>query len=48
MLLPVPTPACFFSLGFEPVKDDFEHDFNWMTDEADGSGRAVVCTFYLP
>ena len=26
-----------FSLGFEPVQNDFQHDFTWMTDEAGGS-----------
>ena len=26
-----------FGLGFEPVQDDFQHDFTWMTDEANGS-----------
>ena len=26
-----------FSLEFEHVQDDFQHDFTWMTDEADGS-----------
>ena len=26
-----------FSLGFKPVQDDFQHDFTWMTDAADGS-----------
>ena len=23
------------SLEFEPVQDDFQHDFTWMTDEAE-------------
>ena len=27
----------FFSLGFKPVQDDFQHDFARMTDEADSS-----------
>ena len=27
----------FFSLGFKPIQDDFQHDFAWMTDEADSS-----------
>ena len=27
----------FFSLGFKPVQDNFQHDFAWMTDEADSS-----------
>ena len=26
-----------FSSGFTPVQDDFQHDFTWKTDEADGS-----------
>ena len=26
-----------FSLGCEPVQDDSQHDFTWMTDEANGS-----------
>ena len=26
-----------FSLGFNPVQDDFQHDFAQMTDEADSS-----------
>ena len=26
-----------FSLGFEPVQYDSQHDFTWMTDEANGS-----------
>ena len=25
----------FFSLGFQPIQDDFQHDFARMTDEAD-------------
>ena len=25
-----------FSLGFEPVQDDFQYDFTWMTDKANG------------
>ena len=25
----------FFSLGFMPIQDDFQHDFARMTDEAD-------------
>ena len=28
---------CFFSLGFKPIQDDFQHDFARMTDEADSS-----------
>ena len=27
----------FFSLGFKPIQDDFQHDFVRMTDEADSS-----------
>ena len=27
----------FFSLGFQPIKDDFQHDFARMIDEADSS-----------
>ena len=27
----------FFSLGFEPIQNDFQHDFAQMTDEADSS-----------
>ena len=26
-----------FNLGSEPVQDDSEHDFTWMTDETNGS-----------
>ena len=26
-----------FSLGFQPVQDDSQHDFTWMTDEANDS-----------
>ena len=26
-----------FSLGFQPAQDDSQHDFTWMTDEANGS-----------
>ena len=29
----------FFSFGFQPIQDDFQHDFARMTDEAD---RSVV------
>ena len=28
----------FFSLGFRPIQDDFQHDFARVTDEADSSG----------
>ena len=27
----------FFSLGFKPIQDDFQHDFARMTGEADSS-----------
>ena len=27
----------FFGLGFQPIQDDFQHDFARMTDEADSS-----------
>ena len=27
----------FFSLGFKPIQDDFQHDFARMTDEANSS-----------
>ena len=27
----------FFSLGFKPIQDDFQHDFARMTDKADSS-----------
>ena len=27
----------FFSLGFQPIQDDFQHDFARLTDEADSS-----------
>ena len=27
----------FFSLGFKPIQEDFQHDFARMTDEADSS-----------
>ena len=27
----------FFSLGFKPIQDDFQHDFSRMTEEADSS-----------
>ena len=27
----------FFSLGFQPIQDDFQHDISRMTDEADSS-----------
>ena len=34
-----------FGFGFKPVQDDFQHDFAQMTDEADGLGRVVGCSF---
>ena len=27
----------FFSFGFKPIQDDFQHDFVRLTDEADSS-----------
>ena len=36
---------CFFSLGYKPIQDDFQHDFARMTDDADRSGRTVSCPF---
>ena len=27
----------FFSLGFKPIQDEFQHDFARMTDETDSS-----------
>ena len=36
---------CFFSLGFKPIQDDFQHNFARMTDEANSSGRAASCPF---
>ena len=36
VLLPV-LSNYFFSLGFKPIEDDFQHDFAGMTDEADSS-----------
>ena len=43
-------PCLFFSnilysLGFEPVQDDFQHDFSWMTDEANGS--VILAELYV-
>ena len=35
----------FFSLGFKPIQDDFQHDFYQMIDEADSSGKAASCPF---
>ena len=42
VLLPALNPACssavdLFSLRFQPIQDDFQHDFARMTDEADSS-----------
>ena len=39
---PCSEPSLFFSnnlffLGFGPVQDDSQHDFTWMTDEANAS-----------
>ena len=41
----------FFSLGFKPIQDDFQHDFARMTDEADSSvvmAELQVALFSLP
>ena len=35
----------FFSLGFKPSQDDFQHDFARMNDKADRSDKAVSCPF---
>ena len=35
----------FFSLGFKPIQDDFQHDFAPMTDEADSS--VVLAELYV-
>ena len=32
-----------FSLGFESVKNNFQYNFTWMTDEADGSVVLAEC-----
>ena len=45
VLLPALNQACssaitciyFFSLGFKPIQDDFQHNFARITDEADSS-----------
>ena len=43
VLLPALNPACspaiifFFSLGFKPIQEDFQHDFARATDEAASS-----------
>ena len=35
----------FFSLGFNPIQNDFQHYFARVSDEADSSGRAASCPF---
>ncbi|MEW8542470.1 MAG: hypothetical protein AB2693_02965, partial [Candidatus Thiodiazotropha sp.] len=45
-------PSLYFSnklfcLGFEPVYQDIQRDFAWMTDEADGSVVMVQLQFSL-
>ena len=35
----------FFSLGFKPIQDNFQHDFARITDGAGSSGRAASCPF---
>ena len=40
-----PAAFYFFSLGFKPIQDVFQHDFAQITDEADSSARAVSCPF---
>ena len=41
VLLPALNPACssaiISSAWFQPIQDDFQHDFARMTDEADSS-----------
>ena len=37
----------FFSLGFKPIQDDFQHDFTRMTDEADSSVVLAKLQFAL-
>ena len=37
--------SLFFSLGFEPLQDDSQHDFTWMTDEANGS--VILAELYV-
>ena len=34
-----------FSLGFEPVQDDFQHDLTLMTDKANGS--VILAVLYV-
>ena len=41
----------FFSLGFKPIQDDFQHDFARMIDEADSSvvlAKLQVALFSSP
>ena len=33
----------FFSLGFKPIQDNFQHDFARMTDETDSSVVLQSC-----
>ena len=33
----------FFSLGFKPIQDEFQHNFAQMTDEADSSLVLAKC-----
>ena len=35
----------FFSLGFKPFQDDFQHDFARISNEAASSDRATSCHF---
>ena len=34
----------FFPLTPRSIENDFQHGVTWMTDEADGSDKADVCT----
>ena len=34
-----------FSLEFEPLQNDSQHDFTWMTDEANGS--VILAELYV-
>ena len=34
-----------FNLGFEPLQDDSQHNFTWMTDEANGS--VILAELYV-
>ena len=36
----------FFSFGFKPIQDDFQHDFALMTDQIDSS--VVLAELKLP